>query len=124
MDIFNDKNIAFIEIDDITSDGKLKPYVTNGKKTMVMGQGDFCSFCSIAKPAFVQLSDMVGHKYTFATIKMDGEFTEREAGKYIKKWCEDYKGVPVYCIFGADGKYIKTHSKGRDLDSLLKSLEE
>jgi thiol-disulfide isomerase/thioredoxin len=122
MKHFNNINISYLEIDDI-SNGKLKPYVTKGKKTIVMASGLFCGYCTQAKPAFAELAKQLNGKVTCCTIQIDGKDTEKQLSEWLKKWDKNYQGVPVYLIFSKDGIYEKTHNGGRDINSLMESIK-
>lgn len=111
------ENVAYLEVDDFNSDGSLKSYVYNGKPVVVMAQGTFCGYCTQAKPAFVKFAKN-NPKILAATITIDGEESEKAASKFIGKLDKSYRGVPTYLGFNSDGKYTKTHSGGRDTDSI------
>jgi thiol-disulfide isomerase/thioredoxin len=121
MKNFNNFDIAYLEIDDI-SNGKLKSYVTKGKPTIVMAQGSGCTHCTKAKPDFAEFSKKTKGEITSATIKIDGKQSEQDLAKWLGKWDKDYKGVPLYLLFGPNGTYKGTHNGGRDLASLLKAI--
>jgi thiol-disulfide isomerase/thioredoxin len=88
-----------------------------------MCQGDFCGFCTKAKPEFKKLSEM-NHDYVCSTIKIDGDEKERVLARMISKWDKNYRGVPTYLIFDKNGSYVKTANKGRDAKSLLVELDD
>lgn len=111
------ENVAYIEVDDINPDGTLKPYVGNGKPVIMMCQGNFCGYCTQAKPAFEKLAKQLKN-VVCATILTDGEESEKEAAKFIKKWNSAHRGVPDYLGFDANGKFKKIHSGGRDCEAL------
>jgi len=121
MKYFDNLPISYLEIDDI-SNGKLNSNVTNGKKTIIMVQGNFCGYCTKAKPAFAEVCNKTKGKITCSTIQTDGNPDEKKLGDYVKNWDKNYRGVPTYLIFSKDGTYLKTHDKGRDTESILKSL--
>lgn len=112
------ENVAYLEATDIDSNGNLKPYVGKGKPVVLMAQGQFCGYCQQAKPAFVDFAKE--HKgVTAACIEIDGDPSEREAAKWLNRWDKKYMGVPMYCIFDNNGRYVRTHSGGRDKGSLM-----
>lgn len=116
---FNNYNVAYLENTDV-SNGVLKQYVTNGKKTIVMISGNFCHFCSAAKPAFMELSNNKG--ITCATIKIDGDEQEKVLIEEVKRWNPSYKGIPSYIIFNTDGTLNKVHEGGRSVEDLSKAM--
>lgn len=85
-----------------------------------MVQAHHCGYCKQAGPALEQFAKESPNIVT-ATIVSDGEHTEQQAAKkYIKKWDPDHRGVPAYFGFSSDGKFLKQHTGGRDVDSLKK----
>jgi thiol-disulfide isomerase/thioredoxin len=114
------EKVAYLEIEDFTSDEKLKPYVNKGKPAIVMCQGNFCGFCQTAKPAFQDAANDNNNQVVFCTILIDGDKSEKDAAKLISKWDKNYRGVPTYLGFDKNGNYVKTHDGGRD----KKSIEE
>lgn len=116
------ENVLYLEVDDFHSNGKLRPYVNEGKCTLLMAQGDFCGFCTKAKPAFQQLATN-SKDIVCATIRIDGDKTEREAAKFLKVWYSGYQGVPTYFGFDKHGNFKKVHEGGRDVESLRKFAE-
>lgn len=111
------ENVAYLEVDDIHSNGKLKSYVTDGKCVLLMAQGNFCGYCTKAKPDFEKLANS-NQKIVCATILIDGDKTERECGKFLKMWDLEHKGVPSYFGFDKNGNFKKVHNGGRDKASL------
>lgn len=111
------EKVAYLEIDDFTPNGDLKSYVNQGFPAIIMAQGNFCGYCKMAKPAFQDLAN-AGNKVVCCSIEIDGEDSEKAAGKLLNKWDKNYKGVPTYLGFNSQGKYVKTHTGGRDKESL------
>jgi len=109
-------NVAYLELNDFNSDMSLKPAVNQGKPAVVMCQGLFCGYCSQAKPAFVAFANETKGKITACTIQID---SETDLSKKIVELDKNYMGVPIYLGFNANGKYVRTHSGGRDKDSLF-----
>ena len=112
------ENVAYIEVDDINLDGTLKPYVNNGKPVIMMCYGNFCGYCTKAKPAFEKLAK-TETQFVWAAILTDGEESEKAAAKFIKMWNKEHRGVPDYLGFDKNGKFAKVHSGGRDEKSLM-----
>lgn len=111
------ENVAYIEVDDINSDGSLQSYVGNGKSVVLMAQGNFCGYCQQAKPAFQKFAQTTPN-IVAATIVTDGDQSEKEASKFIKMWDPNHKGVPAYFGFSSNGQLKTLHTGGRDVDSL------
>lgn len=112
------ENVIYLEIEDFEKNGNLKPYVNNGNPVVIMAQGNFCGYCTKAKPAFQQFANEQ-NQVIACSIEIDGEPPEREAAKLLKKWDDKYMGVPFYLGFNKLGEYVKTHTGNRDLKSLL-----
>ena len=85
-----------------------------------MAQGNFCGYCTKAKPAFQELANENKGKILCLTIQSDGkEPGEAELSKKLNKFFPTLRGFPSY--FGyKGGKFIKEHSGGRDKDALQK----
>lgn len=112
------KNVPYLEQQDVNSDGSLKPHVGNGKACVVMVQGLFCGYCTQAKPAFENCSKQ-SKNVRFVTVQIDGGPSEKSAGNLITKNDSSYRGVPTYFGFNSQGKYVGTHTGGRDEQSLM-----
>ena len=86
---FNNTKVIFLEITDfnngiLTYNGRPFP-----GKVLVMVQGDYCGFCTKAKPDFIKLANHHGattlgrNSIVFATIKIDGKKSESELSKRL-----------------------------------------
>ena len=96
------ENVAYLEVDDINSDGSLKPHVGNGKPVVLMGGAGYCGYCTKAKPALQRLAQSYPD-IVVATIVSDGSAKEKAAGEFFPKWDSGYRGIPAYFGFSADG---------------------
>lgn len=108
--------VPYLEGEDVNVDGTLKKYVTKGKPTVVMVQGNFCGYCTQAKPEFQKLAR--NKDITVVTIQVDGDDSDQKASNTLSnvvKW----RGVPAYLGFNANGKFVKLHSGNRDASSLM-----
>lgn len=114
-------NIPYLEGKDINDDGTLKPEVTKGKNVLVMIQGDFCGYCTKAKPEFQKLRDI--SDFTIATVQIDGGETDKKANSKLSKVVSS-QGVPAYACFNSSGKFVKMHNGGRDAESLKKTMKQ
>ena len=112
------ENVRYLEIEDFTPDGNLKSYVNQGRPAVIMAQGDFCGYCTQAKPAFQKFASE--SKVIACTIKIDGDASEKEAAKFLKKWDSSYRGVPHYTGFDSSGRMLKIHTGNRDFNSITK----
>lgn len=108
-------DIPYLEGQDLNPDGTLKPHVTKGKPTVVMVQGNFCGYCTQAKPAFQQLAS--SPNITCVTIQTDGKEGDREASQIISGVFKS-PGVPAFLGFNKEGKFVRAHEGGRDTASL------
>jgi len=111
------KNVVYLEIEDFTPEGNLKPYVCAGKPVIIMGQGNFCGYCKQAKPAFAKFAQ--NGQVIACTIVSDGGETEKPCAKFFRKWDPSHRGVPAYFGFDRTGRFVKTHRGGRDTKSLI-----
>lgn len=110
-------NVKYLEISDVTSNWKLKPYVTEGKPTIVMVQGKFCGWCTKAKPDYARFQQ--NSKVSVCTIQSDGAESEKELYKGIPNWDAEFRGgIPCYYLFSPDGSYNGKYTGGRDEKSL------
>jgi len=111
------ENVAYIEIQDIDSQGNLKPHVGKGKPVVVMALGTFCGYCNKAKPAFEEFARLPNNVVAGA-IQIDGDEPDKKSAAFLKKWHPGYRGVPTYLGFDGNGKFSKVHTGGRDLGSI------
>lgn len=115
---FNNTGIVFLQLDDF--DGTT---LKSNEKVFVMVQGDFCGACTQAKPGFVNASAQCNSNVLFATIKTDGDQTEKALLQTIKKIDPSIKGVPTYLLFNG-GKYVETYDGKRDATDICKFLSQ
>ena len=108
--------VKYLEDSDINSDSSLKPHVTEGKPTIVMIQGNFCGYCTKAKPDYQKLVNMLP-KVSICTIQVDGGDSDKGASKKLSS-VNKSPGVPSYLGFDKNGKFVAVHSGGRDTESL------
>tara|TARA_R110002111_G_scaffold118193_1_gene180594 strand:+ start:920 stop:1282 length:363 start_codon:yes stop_codon:yes gene_type:complete len=111
-------NVLYLEDEDFDGNNNLRPNVSRGLPTIVMAQGSFCGYCQKAKPAYQQLANNI-KTVNVATLKIDGNPSEKKASSRLKQLDPSYRGVPTYLGFDKNGRYVKTHSGGRDYNSLL-----
>jgi thiol-disulfide isomerase/thioredoxin len=115
------KPVAYLQDSDLDDKGDLiNPKIPKNIPVIIMLQGDFCGYCTKAKPAFQELADENENKIFCATIQADGkEKGENELGKRLNKIYSNFQGFPHYVGY-KNGKFIKDHNGGRDKDSLKK----
>lgn len=109
-------NIPYLENSDINGDASLKNHVCKGKPVLLMIQGNFCGYCTKAKPAFQKFAQM-SPEVVCATIQTDGSPSERKAGQMLSS-VNKSPGVPAYLGFDRNGKFVSVHSGGRDVQDL------
>jgi hypothetical protein len=108
--------IRYLEGSDINADGSLKPYVCQGKPVVMMLQGNFCGYCTKAKPDFLDFARRA-RNCSCCTVQIDGGPGDKLANKYISSVYKG-QGVPAYLGFDANGQFVTAHNGGRDADSL------
>jgi thiol-disulfide isomerase/thioredoxin len=113
-------NIPYVEGNDVNDDGSLKSHVGKGLPVLIMVQGNFCGYCTKAKPDFQKLEN--NGEFMVATVQIDGGDTDKMANNKLSKVISS-KGVPAYACFNKNGKFVKMHNGGRDAESLKKSMK-
>lgn len=108
--------VPYIEDSDLNLDASLKPHVGNGKPVIMMIQGNFCGYCTKAKPAFVQLARAVP-TIACVTVQTDGGPSEQKASKILSA-VNKSPGVPAYLGFNRQGRFVAMHNGGRDVEAL------
>lgn len=113
--------VAYLENDDIGSDGGLKnPDIPTNIPVIIMLQSSWCPHCTTAKPAFQQFANENNGKVFCATIQADGDRqSEKELGKRISSIKKGFRGFPDYLLY-KNGKLTPHNIKGRS----VKDLEE
>jgi len=107
--------IAYLEGKDVKEDGSLEPHVGNGLPVLVMVQGNFCGWCTKAKPEFQKL---LGNKsFVVVTVQTDGEGGDKAANAKISK-VNTSPGVPSFLLFDGNGKYVRSHDGERTAKAL------
>lgn len=109
-------DIPYLESVDILPDGSLKESVGKGKATVVMLQGNFCGYCTQAKPGFQTISK--NPIFTVATVQTDGDEGDRAVATLLGKF-NSSGGVPAFLGFDKSGRFVKQHQGNRDPDSLI-----
>ena len=108
--------VAYIEDSDLNPDASLKPHVNNGKPTVMMMQGNFCRYCTNAKPDFQKLAQSMPD-IAVVTVQTDGGPSDKKASQILSA-VNKSPGVPAFLGFNKDGKFVKAHNGSRDLSSL------
>jgi thioredoxin-related protein len=113
---FNDFKINDDSVDIIN-----KEILNSGKKTLIMLQGDFCHWCTKAKPEYQDFGNKYGNDLYVTTIQADGK-EEGEQGfsdnNFLNKIAPGFVGFPTYVLYDSKGKYLKTHEGKRTSDAL------
>jgi len=107
------ENLPYLEGEDFNPDMSLKPHINQGNSCVIMLQSLGCGHCTHAKPAFMDFAKEAN--IMVATIQID---TEPELSKKLNQVDKSFQGIPTYWGFGKNGKYVKTHTGGRDKASL------
>lgn len=116
-------NVPYLDGFDINQDGSLKNYVSQGAPCVVMVQGNFCGYCTQAKPMFSQFAQMTKRGFT---VQTDGNPSEQEAAKFSQIWTPKVGGqggVPAFIGFNSNGIPVKIHMGNRDIESLVAFLK-
>jgi hypothetical protein len=111
-------NVWYLEDKDFKPDGSLSEECVRtggGKPWVVMAQGDFCGYCTQAKPAFQSLSNnpnMVCGTIDIAKVK--------NSSKLLSTWDPSYRGVPAYMGFSKNGRFRGVHGGDRSAEALAR----
>lgn len=109
-------DLNYLEDIDINADGSLKAHVCKNKPVVMMIQGNFCGYCTQAKPAFQQLAREMP-SVTVVTVQTDGGPSDKRAAQMLSS-VNKSPGVPAFLGFDREGRFVKMHGGGRDVDSL------
>jgi thiol-disulfide isomerase/thioredoxin len=112
--------VLYLENEDISDNGQL--LINNGLPSIMMIQGDFCGYCTKAKPAFQSLVNELKNKCNVLTIQTDASDSESRASAKINK-IVPMRGVPAFLLFDANGKFVSLHQGTRDKEALLNSVK-
>ena len=113
------RNVAYLELKDFDprTGALVNPQIPKNIPVLIMAQAGWCGHCTTTKPAFQQLSDMSNGKIFCATINSD---TEKDVAQMFGKGfpgIQPVQGYPTFLGYKG-GKYVKTHSGDRSLQSL------
>lgn len=113
------KPIAYLQVTDFDDQGNLNiPNLPADMPVVVMVQGNFCGFCSQAKPAFQEFAENNRGKVLVASIQGDGtEAGVPELQKKLNQFYPDFKGYPHYVLY-ENGKIVPKQIKGRGVEHL------
>ncbi len=106
--------VIHLDNGDFTPDLKLTPKAASGKPSIVMLQKQACGYCTEAKPAYKNLNEMA-KDFNVYTIQLE---YEPELVSRIKTLDSNTTGVPAYWGFNSSGSFVRSHSGGRDVNSL------
>jgi thiol-disulfide isomerase/thioredoxin len=110
------KNIPYLEPQDINpSDGSLNPDVCNNKPVVLMVQGNFCGWCTKAKPEVQKLAD--SGAVTVCTVQSDGDANDQAANRNLGV-VNKSQGVPAFLLYNRMGKFVKMHEGERTAAAL------
>jgi thiol-disulfide isomerase/thioredoxin len=108
--------VPYLEDSDINPDASLKAHVNNGKPVVMMIYGLFCPHCKKAMPAYEQLANSLPN-VTVVAVQTDGGPNDKKAAQMLSA-VNKSPGVPTFLGFNKEGKFVKTHNGGRDLEAL------
>jgi thiol-disulfide isomerase/thioredoxin len=117
--------VVYLQDQDFDNNGNLvNPELLKTKKpVMIMIQGNFCGYCTQAKPAFQKFAEENKGKVICATIQGDGkESGEKELSNRVSKIHPNFRGYPGYVLY-KNGKLYKVHDGGRGVKDLEKFLQ-
>lgn len=116
------KNIPYLEDEDLTDDGSIVAGAMiklKNRPVLVMIQGNFCGWCTVAKPELQKLANEVG--FACATIQIDGTESEKKAAAKANKAFPS-PGVPTFLVYDRNGKFVKAHDGERKADALKATM--
>ena len=120
MTSFKGTDIVHLDINDFDKTTKALTYKGKDVKGrwFCMVQGNFCGYCTQAKPEFLKAKQMIGKDVMFCTVQIDGTDGEQKLGKQMKSITKmSLNGVPAFILF-VDGKAQKLYDGNRDANSL------
>lgn len=121
MTSFKGTNLIHLDINDFDMGTNTLKYKGNDVKGkwFCMIQGNFCGYCTQAKPEFLKAQKMAGKDVMFCTVQIDGTDAEQKLGKQMKNITNmKLNGVPAFVLF-IDGKAQKLYEGNRDAPSLV-----
>ena len=115
------KPVAYLVESDFDNNGNLiNPQIPRDKPVVIMLQGNFCGYCTQAKPAFQKFAESNKGMVFAATIQGDGkEPGEQELSKKLNEFFPDFEGFPTYIGY-KNGKFVGVHHGGRSVEELEK----
>lgn len=118
------KPVAYLEVTDFDSNGNIvNPEIPRNVPVVVMVQGNFCGYCTQAKPAFQEFAEQNRGKVFAATIQGDGEQSgEQELKKKLNTFYDDFQGYPHYVLYKG-GKRVPKQIKGRGVVELTEFVK-
>ena len=113
------KPVAYLQDFDFDKNGKLiNKNIPTDKPVIIMIQGNFCGYCTQAKPAFQKLAEKHIGQIFCATIQGDGnEKGESDLAKRLNSVLPGFRGFPEYVMY-KNGKRVKKHEGGRTMEAL------
>lgn len=120
MTSFKGTDMVHLDINDFDKTTNVMTYKGKDVKGrwFCMVQGNFCGYCTQAKPEFLKAKQMVGNDVMFCTVQIDGTNSEQKLGKQMKNITKmALNGVPAFILF-IDGKPAKLYEGNRNAGSL------
>jgi thiol-disulfide isomerase/thioredoxin len=121
--IYLKKPVAYLTNSDFDENCNLiNDKIPKNIPVVIMIQAKFCGYCTQAKPAFQEFANKNQGKMFACTIEGDGtQPGEKELNSKLKKIDPSFRGFPSYVGY-KNGKFVKTHQGGRQLEDLEKFL--
>src|SRR3989344_3642468 len=95
-------NIPYLEEQDVGENGSLSPEVGKGKPVILMIQGNYCGYCTQAKPEFQKFATECKNAVA-CTIQIDDAGTGKNAMKKLAS-VNNSLGIPTFLGFDSSGK--------------------
>lgn len=123
MSVKFNENVMFLESQDFSENGSLKP--SADKPVVAMLLASWCGHCKTTKPIFQQFADSENGKSVYtAVIYSDGPTTgEKQLAPRLNKLIPNFMGFPTIVKFKG-GKYMGTYNGPRTVEGLKKFAAE
>jgi thiol-disulfide isomerase/thioredoxin len=109
MTLWLNNPVAYLQDNDFDTNGHLiNPKIPKDVPVVIGIFGNFCGYCTKAKPAFQEFANKTQGKVFCVTIQGDGEVEgEKALAKRIKQIDPSFQGFPSYVLY-KNGKYVRS----------------
>lgn len=123
MTNFNGTDVVHLDINDFDNNVLVSENQPVKGKWFCMVQGDFCGYCTQAKPEFLKAKDQSNNAVMFCTVQIDGTKDAQTLGKQLKTITNLplNGGVPCFVLF-KDGKAVKKYDGNRSASAIIEFL--